>query len=259
MPMKIYVINLPRNVERMENMARQLAALGLSFERSDACDGYAMSDSELNAAEKARPLENWASPGHIGCLFSHVSLWKRIADGADAYACIMEDDVHISPTFARFLKHEESFPKNFDLIRCEYSPGRLLLSRRAIFTDVETGIGLYRLRSPSWGAAAYIISRSCAQKMMDIPENQHRVADYLLFDFDESPVARNFAIYQLSPAVVIQDKDIVNKSLRLHFKSDLDPDYVASLPMGTWNAFRTGNFRYLWRTLRGYKPLKYEV
>lgn len=216
-------------------------------------------ENELKEAIKARPLESWHSPGHIGCLFSHFNLWKRISEGADDYACIMEDDVHISPVFARLVKNENFLPKDFDLIRFEYSPGRLLLSKDKVFTDTKTGVGLHKLRSSSWGAAAYVISRKCAQKMIFIPVDRHRVVDYLLFDLDESPVANDLAIYQFSPAVVIQDKDIADDNIKHHFKSNLDESYVPPTPMETWAALKKGNFSYALRTLCGYKPVPYVI
>jgi|GEM_PF-6774113 glycosyl transferase family 25 len=255
--MKTYVINLAKNTERLRTMAAQLDALGIPFERFEAYDGLSMAPDEVAAAIKARPLQSGWKPGEIGCLFSHQEIWRKVADGPYPYACVMEDDLHISQAIKRLFDQEVLFPRTFDLIRLEFSPGRVLLGKKALLTDQTTGVGLYRLKSPSWGAAAYIISRDCARQMVRIPIAEQRVSDYLLFDFDESPIAGKLALYQFSPAVAIQDKNYDDPTSKFHFVSDLDNDQPMRPHLSMMEALWTGNFPYILRTMRGYKRLSY--
>ncbi len=256
--MKTYVINLARNKERMQNMERQLGILAVPFERFDACDGYALPEDNRHAAEKARPLGVWNTPGHIGCLFSHRALWKKIAEGAEAYACVLEDDIHIARAVAKLLKCDSNLPKDFDLIRLEWTENRVLLGKKPLFTEVETGVSLYRLYSSSFGTAAYIISRTCARKMMELPENKQRTSDYILFDVKASP-ADHLVIYQFSPAVVIQDKCLADQERRLNFSSNLDDNAPPRPRMGILKALWKGRFSYVLRILRGYRDLPYLI
>lgn len=95
--MKIFVINLDKNIERLNKITSRLDGLGLPFERFPAILGRALSEEEKSQVVNrflwwcagGRPVMD----GEIGCALSHLGVYRKmIADGLDM-ACIFEDDV----------------------------------------------------------------------------------------------------------------------------------------------------------------------
>ena len=102
--MRVFVINLARRRERMEFMRSQFHRLNVDFERVEAIDGAALPASEI---ERSVNRFRWhcvqgyrARNGEIGCALSHQSIYRRMIDENIATACIVEDDVTLSPKFA---------------------------------------------------------------------------------------------------------------------------------------------------------------
>lgn len=111
--MKVFVINLARRPERMERIRRQLDALGIAYERIDAVDGSRLTTAERRSA--ARAFRWWCAKGYlprageIGCGLSHREVWRKIAEGKDASACVLEDDVTLESGFVGMLGTTERF------------------------------------------------------------------------------------------------------------------------------------------------------
>jgi len=105
--MKVYVVNLARDVERMASVKRQLDALGVPFERVDAVDGRAMSADELRRAYS--PFRWWCAKGwrasraEVGCALSHNGIYKAMLEEGVDVACILEDDVELGGGFKAAL------------------------------------------------------------------------------------------------------------------------------------------------------------
>lgn len=98
--MKTYVVNLEQSVDRRAAMEEQLARFPqLEAEFVPAVDGRKMSEEEVRAAfdvQRARAYYGRdLTRGEIGCTLSHVRCYKRIAEGADRVALILEDDADL--------------------------------------------------------------------------------------------------------------------------------------------------------------------
>ena len=111
--MKVYVINLAKNVERMEHMDAQLKRLGIEYERIDAIYG-----KELSAVERRRMYSSLRSrialgvkmrDGEIGCALSHVKVYKRMLDMGIDKAVVFEDDIKIGDNLKEILDRIERF------------------------------------------------------------------------------------------------------------------------------------------------------
>jgi glycosyl transferase family 25 len=72
--MKIFVINLKKNMDRMEFVSNRLNKMNLNFERFDAIDGSSLPIDLKEKFKQARPRKNgriWLD-GHIGCFFKSL-------------------------------------------------------------------------------------------------------------------------------------------------------------------------------------------
>ena len=85
--MKIYLINLDRQPERLAHMREQLS--GVAFERISAVEG-----------SNDPPTTTGLSRFELACLESHKLGWCQFLNGPEGCACFLEDDLHIWPGFA---------------------------------------------------------------------------------------------------------------------------------------------------------------
>ncbi|MBZ0130279.1 MAG: glycosyltransferase family 25 protein [Rhodobacteraceae bacterium] len=87
---RVYVINLPARTDRRAEMERQLARVGLSFDRP-----------EVVLFEAVRPADKGEFPtiGTRGCYLSHLGVIEQaLADGCETFL-LMEDDADFTQDF----------------------------------------------------------------------------------------------------------------------------------------------------------------
>lgn len=109
--MKVFVINLDKDKEKLESIDSQLKTLGVEYERVPAVYGKDLPEIQKRAAYSSfrwwcaigRPI----APAEIGCTLSHHRIYKRIVEENIHCACILEDDVALAPNFANQLKFVE--------------------------------------------------------------------------------------------------------------------------------------------------------
>ncbi len=185
--MNVYLINLDRNPERLAHMRTQLK--GVAFERLSAVDGS-------NEPPTAKGLTRF----ELACLESHKAAWRRFLDGPSAHACILEDDLHIWPGFAALVGSEAWVPADAHSVKLDtYLQPVELGDKRATIGGRE----LARLHSRHQSSAAYILTRNGAARYLELTVSASAPADYALFP--NHPGRAGLRIYQLCPAVAIQD------------------------------------------------------
>ena len=185
--MKVYVINLDRHPERLAHMREQLSDVG--FERVAAVDGA------INP-EKATGLTRF----ELACLESHRNAWRLFLKRADAHACFLEDDVHLSRDFGALLRAEGWIPPEAHSIKLDtYFQDVKLGPKRTVFGGREAA----RLYTRHESSAAYVLSRQGARRYLELTARPVLPADYSLFP--KNPRALGLRVYQLMPAVAIQD------------------------------------------------------
>lgn len=107
--MKVYVINLDKDKEKLASIFGQLVRLGVPFERVPAVYGKEMSWAELKRSYNS--FRWWCAigrriaPSEIGCALSHYGLYARIEEPV----CILEDDVILGDAFVNQLIDVERF------------------------------------------------------------------------------------------------------------------------------------------------------
>jgi GR25 family glycosyltransferase involved in LPS biosynthesis len=185
--MKIYFINLDRHPERRIHMEKHLA--GLDAERIAAIDArdWPETDTGLRRFERA-------------CLQSHRAAWLRFLASADRFACFLEDDVHLSNDFASFVQVDAWIPPDADAAKLDTYFNEVMLDSAA--TPIHDR-RLALLHSRHESCAGYILSRKGAEFFLKATENPLLPVDYIVFP--EDPLRQGLKLYQLAPAVVIQD------------------------------------------------------
>lgn len=216
---KSFIINLDRDKERYEFCSNQFLENKCLINRFNAFNGSKITDKEFDQFCSERPLFN-KNKGKNGmaCHLSQEFLWNKVVDERLDYSAIFEDDVWLSPTIAHLLNDTKWLPEDFDIIRLEAVPNRILLSSDfSLVFDRK----LYRLLSNAWGAAGYIISRKGAKKILSFPNSVRKSNDWDLYASDlGSIISKQIIKYQVHPAVCIQDKFYDIKNIR--FKSKLE-------------------------------------
>jgi glycosyl transferase, family 25 len=211
--MKSYLINLNKDHERLIFFSANCKRLGIEFERIAAVDGSTFSELDFLAFSKDRPRTNhqtWRR-GQMGCFLSHYLAWTKIAHSSEGFAAVFEDDVHISDDLKLILADDNWIPNEIDIIRMETSTNRVRLTLLPILIQAKRKI--YGVKSTTWCTGGYIISRRAAQQLIDLPPRQHQPSDVILFNFEDSIIAKKLNILQCYPALCTQDKHLASGSL----------------------------------------------
>jgi glycosyl transferase, family 25 len=184
---KVFLINLDRSADRLEHMGAQLN--GVTFERISAVDGS-------NDPPTAKGLTRF----ELACLESHKIAWRKFLSGEENHACFLEDDLHIWPGFAALVGNEAWIPKDAHSVKLDTYLQKVELGDRRLAIG---GREVARLYSRHQSSAAYILTREGAARYLELTANASLPADYALFP--NHPRRAGLRIYQLSPAVAIQD------------------------------------------------------
>lgn len=196
------MINLDRSPDRLARITQQLAGLHLAFERIPAIDGATLSEAALRAFFEDRIDNNPLTPAEIGCLLSHVEVWRRVSSGA-GWSLVLEDDVDIAPELKGFLVALESTEVEADLIKIETMGQKIELARKSTPCG---GAMLHELRSMHFGTAGYLISPAGAKMLLKATSRVGKQADWI---FDRSvPALAPLRVLQTWPALVIQQRSL---------------------------------------------------
>ena len=185
--MKIFLINLDRDSERLAHMRKQLD--GLAFERIAAVDG-----------SSRPPATKGLTRFELACLESHRIAWRRLLSGPETCACIVEDDLHIWPEFAALTGDASWIPADAHSIKLDTYLQKIEVGKKRAAVGERR---IARLYSRHQSSAAYIVTRDGAARYLDLTASAPAPADYALFP--TNPRRLGLRIYQLIPAIAIQD------------------------------------------------------
>ena len=202
--MKIFVINLPSAIERLQFQKKQLSKLDLDYEILEATSIDDISD-EIYVKHRhdwQRPLRNT----EVACYFSHRSAWQKIIDN-NMSALILEDDALLSKHTPELLnaidKHSHA-----ELIQLEVRRRKKIIKKQG--SEITPIYALYRLYQDRTGAAGYVLWPSAARKLL-AHESLHGIG------LADAHIASCYSIksYQVEPAAIIQldqcdDHDVGN-------------------------------------------------
>lgn len=204
---RICCINLRRRHDRWISMLeRTQQVLGSSgrfiwekMERSEAVDGSALDTEEdlspyccleWDATNNARwdrnippPFTKKMTRGEIGCVLSHISLWKELslAPKGDATMLILEDDVVFYPGKPRNPGFVEALSSLIDMLPpdwemvylgfCNFGPRNDVVESSRIRNDADSTTAALRVQifRPTYGfyTHAYALKQSGASRLME--------------------------------------------------------------------------------------------
>ena len=211
MPAPLYLINLARRPDRLAKMAARFEALQLDFERVDATDAKTVTTAELEALAPRGPLGPFQR-GPQCCTLSHLRTYRRFLATGASHAVVLEDDVRLSTDAARYLKDLDWLPPSAGIVKLErFGPEhQRVLVEKAIAIAGHRQVA--RLWSKHTGAAAYIISREAAMKVLESKRKIDMDVDHLLFNPNVSPLFPQLNVFQMLPALAVQARDATDTS-----------------------------------------------
>lgn len=196
----IFVINLDRQTNRWTDMVRELDCIldasGKSLSertvRYSACDAqvdppefldgddvdpfYTLGDQLFvepqphavpDAFELERPIR--MTRAEIAVAYSHIGVWKAIAQSSDSYALVLEDDVWFERGFVRILEQawremedaDRASPR-FDVLYLSYKEVRHGAPKELLSRNV------FRPERGLWYLSGYVLSKDGAQALLDL-------------------------------------------------------------------------------------------
>ena len=202
---EVRVVHLARATARRILMEGELARVGVAADGWDAVDAIEAANAQRLAAMPDSGA--WgAMHGHAkGCLASHLDALAAFLRGDASHLLMLEDDVFLADDLAEWVRGDY-WPQGADVLKLErWRDDRLkiMLDRTA---HSHANRKIQRLRTRHSGSAGYIITRAGAQIVLSAGLLSLPV-DHLLFKPFVSPVARRLAIYQVTPALVVQGNE----------------------------------------------------
>lgn len=254
--MKTYLINLDKDVERLEFFASTFQRLGMSFERVPGIDGRQVGEADYQAFMRDRPRRGkpWLR-GQMGCFLSHLAVWEKIARGPERFCAVFEDDVHVSDDVKILLADDHWLRDAIDIVRLETPTNRVLLGPLAALR--HAGRQAFTVRSTSWCAGAYLIHRRTARQLLALPASAHEPVDVLLYNFEDSLVAGKLKILQFNPAPCTQDKHLLGGAVRFASNIEAPPGPAGTLRRWLGRLSPAALGRAIYRSLRGYQRINF--
>lgn len=100
--MKIYIVNLEKDIERKASIKAQLDALNLDYQFISAVYGKALSQEEIAQLSPDFEKTRLTLP-ELGCALSHLKVYREIIKNNDEIALILEDDVKLHHNIKKYL------------------------------------------------------------------------------------------------------------------------------------------------------------
>ena len=174
----IYVINLDRDVARLQFVQRLFAQHDLSFERIEAVDGRRLSELSGPEIVPVRPSPRFPRGLMMkdqGLTMSHRKAALRMLASGMPVGCIMEDDVYFSSSFRRLLSLLAASPPA-DIVKLE---GIGTVRHVLQVATIESHVLAVTVK-PIMGTAAYLVTRRGAQTILELTETVQEPIDHVL-------------------------------------------------------------------------------
>ena len=163
----IYVISLARAERRRADITARLDAAGVEYELTDAVDYKTLNMDKMRSRIREEVhLKNYQvgiAPGTIGCVMSHMNLWRRIVEEQTSAALILEDDAVWSDDFFDVVGKVADSEWDFDMVMLSHVGGSKKLR---VLEQLTENRQLVFYRRPGWMTAAYLIRLSGANKLL---------------------------------------------------------------------------------------------
>lgn len=162
----IFLINVDRHRQRLEQSEKEFAAHGIAFTRVSAVDHLDLTSDEIErvASKASSPdIKYNINSGEIACYLSHINVWRKIAEGDSPMAFVFEDDVQFAPGIADILLKIETGPLDWDVLRLYSNKPKPIMHPRTL--GAKHAIG--SVEKIPMSTIAYAITRSAARHLAE--------------------------------------------------------------------------------------------
>lgn len=177
---KAFIIHLSKSTERVDQVDRLRKELSMPTEIVDAVDASNLSDADVQRVYKS----SLHSPGYpfglsiqeIACFLSHRKVWQAIIDQNLLAGLVLEDDVALTPDFARVFATVEQYitPNNF--IRFPVRPKK----EKGLELLVVDGVRILKAMPVGLGMHAQLIGQAAAKQLLAVTQMFDRPVDTTL-------------------------------------------------------------------------------
>jgi glycosyl transferase family 25 len=169
--LKIFVINLKRELARRSRMKATLSSLGLDFHIIEAVDGSKLEDiyKYFDIKQSIKSINRELSEVEIGVMLSHKEALQNIIINKIDEAIVLEDDVELDSHISSFIKVAKNL-KNLDLVLLGHhrKNSRVEVSKLSIWGRVKVGGFVFGVPCEQpMGAYGYYIRKSGAAKLLN--------------------------------------------------------------------------------------------
>ena len=231
---KVYVISLPRRLDRRERVNRVLN--GIDFEFVDSIDGYR--DIDIKELIKNKELSTefkdpvgLITKGIVGCALSHKKAWKKFIDSKEETAIFFEDDLMMTKDIFRQLPGQEvtkesEYTQYYIDLQNEISMLKdwdvIFMGRKQLTYPgdmVSTNIVKPVFGQSGWGAHAYVLNKKSVKKLM----KEYTPIDFAADVFLETKIYDG-NVYSVNPSLFRQESDIIFYGKEQPKHGDIDSD-----------------------------------
>ena len=147
-------------------------------------------------------------------------LWKKAVDEQLDYIAIFEDDIYLGKQAVSFLTNVAWIPSFCGIIKLETLNKKIQLPKMQSIIPLHLNRKLMLLGEPHMGAGGYILSLNVAKELLEYVLRSPKLIpiDHILFR--EFPESSGEKIFQLSPAICIQD--VILTKGKTNFPSSLE-------------------------------------
>lgn len=172
--MSVFYINLNRSPDRRADMERMLSKHGLIAERHEAVDGKLVNIDDpkydrILSRLKPHFKETPSRLGHLGCMLSHMGVYRRFLEAGTKYCLIMEDDCTFtcSDFKAEVNRVLEVHGEHMDMLLCGYHIDKdFHPTHETNNLPINYTNGAITVRQFT-GLHCYILTRACAERFVE--------------------------------------------------------------------------------------------
>lgn len=209
---KNFVISLSSHTVRREHITREFDKHNVDFEFFNAITPKDL-DIQLNRLQISRDKFDELSDVEMACLLSHMCLWEKAVSENIEYIGIFEDDIYLGNDFYHIV-NDLSWAQGLAIIKLEkfHSKAEVSVFGQSIS---NTNRSLHQLLGKNLGTAGYILSQQGARYMLKYLKSLNVIDAIDAVMFNQIKFPKNIPIYQVLPAVVIQDSILNRQNINL--------------------------------------------
>jgi glycosyl transferase family 25 len=112
----VYLINMDKDTEKLENVTKECKKFNINFERFSGVNCLNLSEEELDKYV-TKTCQNICPNGLVGCAISHMKIYEDALKNNYKNILVLEDDVYFTDDLYEELdKAMSELPENYDIL-----------------------------------------------------------------------------------------------------------------------------------------------